>query len=412
MQRMSLRRRISFAFSLLICSALIALAFAILTATQEQEEELIDEIVNATLNQIQTRWPIQGELLLPKNLYFYHAPLGQVAAKLPAEINQFGLGNTEYYEQGREYHVGVREYRGERLYVLYDTQDHELRLTATYIGVIWAVVLLSILALLVGYFFAGSILRQFNALTAAVEFDLPIDVSQVRDRELGVLAQAISESREQKAQLLLREREFTAHVGHELRTPLTRIRTSAELIRELGALSKSDQERAMQIEAAADEMEQRLSALLFLARDLRSINLAQINLRQALETSLQQVAEQKPQIQRLLNVDAAVWILADPQLLKMLIDNLLSNALRYTQAGQIRLDWLQGQLILSDTGQGMAEQDLHRVTLPFERASSLPDGSGLGLAIVMRICDALGWQLQIQSRLEHGTKISIQMLKV
>jgi signal transduction histidine kinase len=405
----SLRRRISLAFAILSCGALLALAISILLSTEEREEELIDEIVNTSLHQIEARWPIAGQLLLPKNLYFYHAPIGQTPPGLPLEVSRFAVGNAEFYDQGAEYHVGVREHAGQRLYVLYDTRDHEARLTNIYIGVGVAVLLLSGLGLILGYYFSGSILRQLSSLTTAVEQDLPVDVSAMRDQEVSILAHAIATSREQTATLLQRERDFTAHVGHELRTPLTRIRTTAELIRELGDLPETTINRLAQIEMAADEMQARLTALLFLARDLRAMQLGPVSLHSAIEQALQHCATHKPHLTRHNRVPVELIIEADPQLLQMLLDNLLGNALRYTESGEVVISWEQGALWISDTGAGIASEQQHRVLAPFERASDLPDGFGLGLAIVNRICAAQGWQCHIHSQAGQGTQIAIQI---
>lgn len=405
----SLRRRISLAFAILSCSTLLALAISILLSTEEREEELIDEIVNTTLNQIEGRWPIAGQLLLPKNLFFYHAPIGQIPTGLPLEVSRFAVGNDEFYQQDIEYHVGVRELAGERLYLLYDTRDHEARLSNIYLGVGVAVLLLSALGLLLGYYFAGSILRQLSSLTAAVEQNLPVNVSAMRDQEVSILAHAIASAREQTAALLQRERDFTAHVGHELRTPLTRIRTTAELIRELGELPEPTLNRLAQIEAAADEMQARLTALLFLARDLRAMQLGPVSLHAAIEQALQHCATHKPQLTRQNRVPVELIIEADPQLLQMLLDNLLSNALRYTESGEVVISWEQGVLWISDTGVGIPSAQQQRVLAPFERASDLPDGFGLGLAIVNRICAAQGWQCHIHSQAGQGTQIAIQI---
>ncbi|WP_410500109.1 sensor histidine kinase [Chitinibacter sp. S2-10] len=410
MREISLRRRIALGFALLSICSLIALAASLLISAEEYEEELIDEVVNTALHQIEAQWPVTGSLVLPRNFTFYHAPLGMKPAGLPVPITRFAVGNAEYFVDGREYHVGVREHDGERLYVLYDTEEHERRLGNIYLGASLAVVLLSILAGLAGHFLAASILRQLSALTLAVENDQSPALSQIQDREVRVLSRAISDAREQTAQLLQREREFTAHVGHELRTPLTRIATSAELLRELSDLPEADMQRLRQIELDAADMQARLTALLFLARELHAMHLADVDLHATVEQSLLHLAGQKPQIARQNRVETGLIIQADPQLLQMLIDNLLGNALRYTQEGQIIIGWQAGVLYVADSGEGIAKSDILRLQQPFERASSLPDGFGLGLAIVSRICEAHGWHWTIDSQAGQGTRITIQML--
>ncbi|QLG89626.1 HAMP domain-containing histidine kinase [Chitinibacter bivalviorum] len=403
----SLRRRVALAFAGLTCVSLLALALAILISSQEREEQLIDEVVNRTLDGLTAQWPIKGQIYLPSTLYFYHAPMGQIPAGLPAALANYAIGDGEYVSNGKEFHVGVRELAGERFYVLYDTQVHEQRTQNAYIGVLFAVMVLSLLALGLGYFLAGTILQQLTRLTESVELGKELDTSAALDREVAILAQAIARSRHENQLLLQRERDFTSHVGHELRTPLTRIRTSAEFLRETAQLAVPELKRLSQIEGDVDEMQSRLTALLFLARDIRAVNPVRHDLPLILDAVLAGFAEQKPQVQRQVQLQGDPHIVADPQLLGMLLENLIGNALRYTEQGHIRVSWQDGVLTVSDTGAGIANEDCDRVMQPFERASAVSDGFGLGLAIVQKICDAHGWHCRLQSQIQVGTALTI-----
>jgi len=401
--RRSLRWRLSLAFSLLTFMAMVALATASLIATEEREEELIDEVVNATCNGILAQADLNRPLLLADHLRFFHAPLGVHPQGLPAEIVHFPVGNREWYGNGVEYHVGVREKDGERIYVLYDTALHEDRLFVLGVSLFVGILVLGAFLLLFGHWLSRHLLAQLSNLAERVRCDAAIEDPAQFDREVAILAEAIQTSRREKAELLEREREFTSHVSHEVRTPLTRIRTSAELIGEEGPTSLR---RARQIMTAADDLETKLQGLLFLAREAR-IAPDRVDLRREVEAALHRIENLKPDLPRLNLIPANTSITADARLLGLLLDNLIGNAIRHTEVGQIGIDGNDTELTISDTGCGIAAEVLPRVFERHYRASTLPDGQGLGLAIVARICELSGWHYHIDSEVGVGTTVRI-----
>jgi two-component system, NtrC family, sensor histidine kinase KinB len=98
-------------------------------------------------------------------------------------------------------------------------------------------------------------------------------------------------------------------------------------------------------------------------------------------------------------------IQADRRAIKTILDNLLTNALRYTpEGGEVFLEAEERkgfiQFTVRDTGKGIAADRLGKI---FDRFSSFSDGgSGLGLALVRRLVESLGGQISVESRLGHG----------
>jgi signal transduction histidine kinase len=99
-------------------------------------------------------------------------------------------------------------------------------------------------------------------------------------------------------------------------------------------------------------------------------------------------------------------VLADRRALRSILDNLLSNAVRYTPAGgeiQLEADEVKDKIQFSvrDTGRGIEAEKLPGI---FERfGSGGEEGTGLGLALVRRLVESLGGQISVESRLGHGT---------
>jgi signal transduction histidine kinase len=404
----SLRWRLAWTFTLLSTFAVLIQAVALFTTTEEREEDLIDEIVNTGLDN-QIRNPggprvIEGQNLSAR-LAFYRMVPGQVPPEMPSSFAARKPGNYEWFVRDTEYHVGIRDVDGERLYLLYDATDHETRLNQMFWSLAFGLVLLSSLSLWMGYWLAGSMLYQLEKITRRLQHDDSGELSEPGfDREVALLAGALDDYRRHNRELLAREREFTANVSHELRTPLTRIRTGAELFTEDAALSERGRARAERIVKAVDDMEVRLRGLLFLARELAPAERRTLHLRQEVQSCVAnfRAACEASGVRLENGVAADAMIEADPALLQLLLENLIGNAVRYTPAGRIDIGYCDGKLTVADTGIGIPPEHLENVFERHFRASDQPGGLGLGLSIVKRVCDAHGWRYVIDSVAEEG----------
>lgn len=108
------------------------------------------------------------------------------------------------------------------------------------------------------------------------------------------------------------------------------------------------------------------------------------------------------------DVQAEPVLHAPPRVLQVMLGNLLSNALRFTDAGSVHVRLLQDRVEIEDTGIGMDAAALARAFEPFYRASiEQPLGSGLGLSIAQRLGQRCGWPLQLSSVPGQGTRACI-----
>jgi two-component system heavy metal sensor histidine kinase CusS len=214
--------------------------------------------------------------------------------------------------------------------------------------------------------------------------------------------------------------QFSADIAHELRTPLHILQGEAEL-----ALTKahSDREYRASFESAAEEY-QRLAAmvdaLLFLARaehpdtqlDKKPL---QLEREVAAVCDFYQALADEQGVS--LDVRAAGQVTADVNLLRRALGNLIANALRHTPDGgriiiEARETLVHGvEIAVSDTGDGIAPDDLPHLFDRFYRADSARSrrgaGTGLGLAIVKFIMQLHGGTASVQSELHQGTMITL-----
>lgn len=103
---------------------------------------------------------------------------------------------------------------------------------------------------------------------------------------------------------------------------------------------------------------------------------------------------------------------APPAVLAVALANLIGNAFRYTQEGEVRIRILGDRVEVADTGPGIDPEDAARL---FERgyrgqAASGSKGAGLGLAIVRRLCDLYGWQVSLAPGPGRGAVATLRFL--
>lgn len=217
---------------------------------------------------------------------------------------------------------------------------------------------------------------------------------------------------------------FTADASHELRSPLSAILTNAQVGLMLTSNDSRFQSPLENIVDSAKSMGVLVNNLLLLARHqgrLASESLKLLTLNPFLAEIVAQFRELAEARDIQLNYELpeqAIQIWADPGLLRQVIENLLSNACKYTSTGGsvlLRLvphpGWAVIQVI--DTGIGIPETDLPYVFDRFYRvdtARSLDSGgSGLGLAIVQQIVQAHGGHIRVTSVVGQGSTFQVEL---
>ncbi len=108
-----------------------------------------------------------------------------------------------------------------------------------------------------------------------------------------------------------------------------------------------------------------------------------------------------------------LWIEVSKQGFIKVIDNLLSNALKYTpDGGLIKIIAKKGKIVIEDSGIGIDEKDLVRIFERYYRATEQGEGKGIGLDIVKSVCDRESIGIRIHSRKNKGTKVVLDCSKV
>ncbi len=237
-------------------------------------------------------------------------------------------------------------------------------------------------------------------------------------RELQPVAVAFDDMLDRLENSFTRLSQFSADLAHELRTPIAHIRGEAEV-----ALTRprTPNEYQAVIESSVAECE-RLSGLidnlLFLARAEVAegqVHPQRFDARAAAEkiaSYYETIAEER---QVRISCEGAGIISADLLLFNRALSNLVENALRHTPSGgaitiALAADAEATEVVVRDTGAGLAAEHLPHVFDRFYRAdpSRSAEGTGLGLALVKSIAELHGGSVAIASEVERGTRVTLR----
>ncbi|HLN87055.1 MAG TPA: ATP-binding protein, partial [Candidatus Limnocylindrales bacterium] len=225
--------------------------------------------------------------------------------------------------------------------------------------------------------------------------------------------------------------DFVANVSHELRTPLTAIRGYVETLLHMAPENVADRQQFLSIIERNSERLSRLTEDLLTLSDLESgkihLSLQALKVQQlhqrVLEVVRDQAAKKAIEITEAVAADVPA-ILGDADRLQQLLINLVDNAIKYTpaggtvslsaaEAGNGHGEPRQVEIVVADTGAGIPEKDLPRLTERFYRVDKARSrdlgGTGLGLAIVKHIVQAHGGELKIESIVNQGTTVRVRL---
>ena len=333
--------------------------------------------------------------------------------KAPLNWQQLSTGvhdisETDANGETKRYKLAVRRQGGVISFLRYDVSRDELGKQQLLISVIGAVFLFGLLSLVLGLWLSRKVLKPVSELANRLRDFRKAGKAEplaphFADDEVGELAHALDEYSARLTAMVERDREFNSDVSHELRTPLAVIASTTELLQGSPDLTEKLSERLKRIERASRQATELIEALLLLSRAERR-GPTRGETTDVGKVAADVIESQRPQMRGKplaidLAVGEAVTVNAPASVLSVALTNLISNAIKYTLEGSVRVEVGDGRIEVIDTGPGIKPEDAERLFQRGVRGEGVGgSGAGLGLAIVRRLCELYGWDVSMRPR--------------
>jgi len=250
------------------------------------------------------------------------------------------------------------------------------------------------------------------------------------------LATGIAEEAQSKAETATRiaedavksKQQFLSNMSHEIRTPMNAIIGFTKVVLKTD-LSPKQREYLTAIKISGDALIVLINDILDLAKvDAGKMTFEQTPFKMAASISAMlhlfepKIQEKNLQLIKEYDTNIPEVLLGDPVRLHQIILNLVSNAVKFTSKGEIKVsvnllsedeEKVTIEFIIADTGMGITENKLEKIFENFQQASSgtsrLYGGTGLGLAIVKQLVEPQGGRISVKSKVDEGSEFSFTL---
>jgi two-component system sensor kinase len=239
-----------------------------------------------------------------------------------------------------------------------------------------------------------------------------------RTQELTIANEKLGEASQLKSQ-------FLANVNHELRTPVSAIIGYAHLFLRAteGQISRLERENLQDLLHNAERLLNQIDSLLEFSKieaGKIELDVAPVKVNEVIQSAISTIEPSlngaNVRIIREVGSDLPV-LKTDREKLKQILLNLLDNAIKFTERGEIKIATSQQngslQLVVSDTGIGIPKEELNKIFEEFHRGDSSGNknyrGTGLGLAIVKQFVNLLGGDVVVESEVGKGSVFTVTL---
>lgn len=290
---------------------------------------------------------------------------------------------------------------------------------------ITSLLIATILALFLAKTFTNPILKIIEASKKISKGNFDVSISVNSQDEIGVLAKTINDMTYKLGQIENFRKEFIANVSHELKTPISLIRAYGELVMEIDE-KESKNEYVQIIIDESSRLNTMVEEILFLSQietgylKLNKVNFYIINILNSVIEKLKFFA-QKKNINIILEINNRdIQICADENKLYQVFFNLINNAIGHSyENNTIKICILDEKdkinIKIIDNGIGISKEDIPYIWDRFYKADKSRkrnnSGTGLGMAIVKNILEIHKFKYGIESELDKGTIVWIEIDK-
>lgn len=293
-----------------------------------------------------------------------------------------------------------------------------------YAGMFFSIGAVIIVSFLFARYIAAPILRLNSAALDIARGNLDRKIDLKRNDEFGTLADSLNHmastlraDNEELKKLNEKQSQFFADITHEVRNPLHTISGALEMLE----LENLQPEKKKQYMNTAQKQIRRVARLFEDIKTLQRydfdesfINRHEIDLKKLVEETEQahQPLAQKKGLELVVKNITSCKVNADPDKIEQVLDNLVSNAIKYTIDGEIEVGFEKKdevvEVYVKDSGPGISEEHLERLFDRFYRTDKARSrdkgGTGLGLSVVKGILNAHQSEIKVESTIGEGSR--------
>ena len=257
-----------------------------------------------------------------------------------------------------------------------------------------------------------------NELDFAMEYE-SVDEMGTLIRAMDTMRSELSKSHREMWDMMEERRKLNASIAHDLRTPLTVMKGYTEYLTRNLPTGRVSESKLMETVGNLSQAAERMESYVNQVRDLQALDAVPVERKPAclsdvfgqLKTAYTSLAAGQD-IRFEMGEAPSLTLLLDEKLLSRILDNAVSNALRFAK-NKISMEtaWQDGLLTVTvkDDGPGFSEKALESAAKPFYKENSQNDHYGLGLSICDTLCRKLGGKLTLKNNDEGGACVEIRI---
>jgi signal transduction histidine kinase len=306
------------------------------------------------------------------------------------------------------------------VYLGVDEKFLESSVNSIYSTIITLILVMLVVLLVIGYFLINrtikplkSILDELKSIENDEDLSKRLQSLKTAD-EFEELVNTFNKIRENIEINVENTKQFSSDASHELKTPLTVIQGQIELCKKDDISKKQLQETIKKIDIEQKKLQDIIKNFLLLSRlekEVHKNNKSNLDcmVLDLVEANLDFLEEKNLELK--LDIEDALKVKFEKRYLSIVINNLLTNAIKYTNEGSIEIKAFKSknktELHIKDSGIGISKKDQEKIFERFYRVdkarTTTKDGTGLGLSIVKKICDRFDTKININSKIGEGS---------
>lgn len=261
-----------------------------------------------------------------------------------------------------------------------------------------------------GLIFSKRITKDIGYLNEKADkisrLDFPQNIEINRNDEIGDLSRSLEKMSKELSTSVSNLKSFVSNASHELRTPIAVICTHVTALLEHKEIEEKEKRKYYEIILkVGNEMKELIENLLTLSKldsTVFKLKKENVNLRKIIEEALERY--DIIELERDINVEISLVtenIIGDPRILKLVLNNLIQNALKYSIiGGSVKISQTLNCLVIENTFQGELGNEIEKLLQPFSRGRNAEDfkfdGMGLGLSIISKALNLASIKYEIE----------------